>query len=179
MEDPYKRREYFISPHNPQWQDRYADLAAVVGRIFKQARTIEHVGSTSIPGMSGKDCVDVMVVIEEPLIEKDKISAMEVAGLLYAGSLHGEGTHMFRQMDGPRVLANIHIFQDGNVHISEMVRLRDYMRKNPEAVRAYSELKRGLFKDFPTDYRSYRKYKDEYVRSLMETINETYENRTV
>lgn len=179
MEDEYVGREYSIVPYNPEWPDRYSQIESVVQKIFAEVRSIEHVGSTSIPGMSGKDSIDVMIVVTDISIVDEKVSAMVGVGFRYTGSLLGEGTRLFRRMDGARLLANVHVFESGNYHVREMVQFRDYMRSNPEAVCEYSELKLSLYSEFPNEYSSYRKQKSAYVQPLMEMITATYENWTI
>ena len=179
MEDKYRRRIYSISPYNPAWPGRFLQLQQVVGDIFKNTE-IEHVGSTSIPGMSGKDCIDVMVIVEDiALVDDIHVSAMEAAGFSYAGQVHSAETRMFRLMDEGKVHSNVHVFERNSPHAIKMIRLRDYMRKRPDEVHAYSKLKIELYEKFATDYKSYRKYKDEYVQQLMERVNESYDHRIV
>ncbi len=179
MDDKYRRRIYSISPYNTACPGRFEQLRLVVGEIFREM-VIEHVGSTSIPGMSGKDCVDVMVIVEDiALVDDVRVSAMEAAGFSYAGQVHSAETRMFRLMDEGRVLSNVHVFERNSPHAIKMIRLRDYMRMRPDELQAYSKLKVELYEKFATDYKSYRTYKDEYVQELMKRVNESYDHRTV
>jgi GrpB-like predicted nucleotidyltransferase (UPF0157 family) len=116
--------------------------------------------------MSGKPCIDVLVVVPDLNMVEDHVAAMEQAGFEYLGQYVMDRSRLFRVMQDGVVLANIHFFPAGHPHIVEMLALRDYLRSHHEEVVAYSELKRELCTAYAHDYRSYRKYKDEYVHDL-------------
>lgn len=65
-----------------------------------------------------------------------------------------KGSHLFRDMKGKELLANIHFFVKGHPHIKEMTVVGSYLRSHPDEVKAYSDLKVELKSKYPTDYAS-------------------------
>lgn len=127
---------------------------------------IDHIGSTSVPGMPGKPCIDLLVQVHDLKCVDDNIEKMKEAGFDYAGEYVMKDSRLFRVSKDNEILANIHFFPSNHPHVAEMINLRDYFRSHPGEVIAYSKLKNDLYLKYPNDYESYRKYKDEYMNSL-------------
>lgn len=57
---------YTIEPYNPEWVKKFQSIKAMLEGVFgSQALAIEHVGSTSVPGMKAKPIIDVLVVVKD------------------------------------------------------------------------------------------------------------------
>lgn len=167
----YSDRKYTIESYNPLWKSQFEKEAEIVRNIFgTSAISIEHVGSTAVPNLSGKPTIDVLVVvnsIEE--IEKFTPSMIE-AGYLDKGEYITKNTRLFaREKDNER-LVNIHVFPKGTPRIQQMVAVRDFLRTHPSKVEEYNELKKELYSKYPHDYRMYRKYKDEWMEKIIESV---------
>ncbi len=165
----YSARKYEVVSYDLNWTTRFAELKFKVQEIFGEVQ-VEHIGSTSVPGMSGKSCIDVLVIVKELRMVDDHISDMEKVGFSYAGEFVMKDSRLFRIMKDDTLLANIHFFPVGHPHNNEMLHMRDYLRLNPEEVITYSKLKQELHMRYPNDYASYRKEKDEYMNKLKEKI---------
>lgn len=168
--DKYKDREYDIVPYDPRWAGQFIEYASKVKGVFGDDMQIEHIGSTSVPGMSGKPCIDLLITVDDMDMVEQHVHEMNAAGFNYAGQYINEGSRLFRVMKGNEVLANVHFFIKGHSHINEMIQFRDYLRSHPNEVKAYSNLKLELKYKYPADYASYRKYKDEYVKDLIKRV---------
>ena len=137
---PYKDRKYKIVAYNPEWVKKFENYASKIRTIFPSVQ-VEHIGSTSVPGMSGKPCVDLLVTVPDIEFVKNKKDDMEAVGFEYAGSFVTKDSVLFRVMQDNELVANIHFFPIGHPHNIEMLSLRDYLRNHPEEVRAYSDTK--------------------------------------
>lgn len=166
---PYKDRKYKIVAYDQNWVRQFENYASKIKTIFPTVQ-IEHIGSTSVPGMSGKSCVDVLVIVPDIELVRDKKNAIEELGFEYAGSFVTKDSVLFRVMKDNGLLANVHFFPINHPHNGEMLNLRDYLRTHPEEVIAYSNLKNELESTYSNDYASYRKYKDEYMEKLKERV---------
>ncbi len=162
---PYKDRKYKIVPYDPEWPAQFEKYASKIDGVFRDAR-IEHIGSTSVPGMSGKPCIDVLVVISDLGMAERRIQDMERTGFEYAGRFVTDDSLLFRVTKDNAILANIHFFPAGHPHIKEMLGLRDYLRSHPEEAVAYSKIKKDLYSIYADDYGSYRRHKDQYMDEL-------------
>src|SRR3989344_736093 len=158
----YKNRKYDVAPYDTKWVDQFEEYKSKTQKIFPEAQ-IEHIGSTSVPGMAGKPCIDLLVIVEDLKIAEKHIGAMEKVGFEDAGEFVMENPRLFRVMKDDTLFANVHFFPAGHPHNDEMLNLRDYLRSHPEEVKAYSKHKEELYSKYQDDYASYRKYKDEYM----------------
>ena len=161
----YRDRKYEIVPYDPQWILQFEELKTKIQTVFRNAQ-IEHIGSTAVPGMKGKSCIDILVIVNNLHEVETYVPDMEKMGFLYAGEFVMKDSRLFRIMNGNTILANIHFFPTGHTHNQEMLDLRDYLRSHPEEVIEYSNLKQDLYTKYRDDYASYRKEKDEYVEAL-------------
>lgn len=162
---PYKYRKYDVVPYDQNWHSQFETYASKIRGIFGNFR-IEHIGSTSVPGMCGKPCIDILVIVEDLKIVEEHIDDMERAGFEYAGQFLMEGSRLFRVIKDNVLFANIHFFLVGHPHIKEMLGLRNYLRTHPEEVSAYSKIKNELYSKYSDDYALYRTYKDEHMYNL-------------
>ncbi|MDE2079573.1 MAG: GrpB family protein [Patescibacteria group bacterium] len=167
MRDEYKNRKYDIRHYDPAWAAEFGLLAGDLKDVFgADAVAIEHVGSTAVPGMSGKPTLDVLVLVEDLSAAGRHERQMSEAGYERLDEYVSPGSMLFRRMEGGEVLENVHAFRKDHPHVREMIALRDYLRSHPEEIRAYSGLKEKLFREHPGDYTAYRKAKDAYVKEL-------------
>lgn len=167
----YKDRKYYIVPYDPNWIILFEKYASRIKNLFEDA-VIEHIGSTSVLGMSGKDCIDILVVVKDLVVVEESVEAMKNNNFEYVGAYVTKDSRLFRVigLDGVIVLCNIHFFPRGHFHVKEMLAVRDYLRLHPEEVTIYSNLKLALYAKYPQDYSLYRKYKDEYMNELNKKV---------
>ncbi|MCL4391764.1 GrpB family protein [Patescibacteria group bacterium] len=169
MNAEYQNRRYSVGPYNPEWPKRFAAEAEELKKIFgSDVLAIEHVGSTSVPGMSGKPTIDILIVVDD-LTSADRHTAeMKRLGYEHLPEYVVSDSHLFRRMKDHVLLSNVHVFEKGNPEVQEILALRDYLRSHPEEVRAYSDFKNDLYAQYPNDYTSYRKHKDEFMEKLLQ-----------
>lgn len=171
----YKNRKYDIVPYSPKWKDQFDGEAKILSSIFgDSAIAIEHVGSTAVPGLSGKPTIDVLLLVEDIAIAEILKSKMEEVGYKSLGEYVSPGTRLFVKEENNTRISNIHIFPKDHPHAKEMLLLRDYFRKRPELVEEYSRLKFELLAKYPDDYGSYRKYKDEWMENLKDKMRKEF-----
>lgn len=138
--------------------DRWSDDAArLIGRLHKalgeRALSIEHVGSTAVPGLLAKDVIDLQIGVSE-LTQADQasfIDAMAAAGFPRAPGVWwdsgSDGKEWPKRMHGnadPRRVTHIHVREHGSVGWVWALRFRDWMRDDAEAREQYASFKRGL-----------------------------------
>lgn len=168
--DKMLKRPYVIEPHSPEWKNRFEQICKDIHDSFREkALQIEHVGSTSIPGMSAKAVIDVCVVIDHiESFEKEK-EAMVSRGYSWEDGYIGPDTILFYQAeeDNEKKI-NIHVCVKGSYEIEKFIYTSDYLRAHPERVQMYNELKEKLYKEFPEDYPSYRAGKQDFLKETLE-----------
>lgn len=170
----YQHRKYTVVAHDPNWKKTYEDEIKIIKPIFAgKASQIEHIGSTSVPGLDGKPTIDILILVEDISGVDELNSKMESVGYKVLGEYIKPESRLFvKERDNVR-LVNLHVFQKDHPHVEEMLQLRDYLRSHPEDAKEYGNLKFELFRKYPNDYASHRKYKDEYVEKLKEKVRKT------
>lgn len=163
-------------PYRPSWPDEFATVAATLhAALGELARAVDHVGSTSIPHMPAKDCIDVQVRvdrIDHPMI----VPALSAAGFrLRDEPWNTEETSfgvtnpklVFAPPVGARV-SNVHIRTHGSTSARFALLFRDYLRDSAVARQAWGAFKLRLAQDVPDLY-AYGQIKQPATVVLMES----------
>jgi len=143
-----------IVPYRASWPNEFKTLAAELRHALGDlALRIDHIGSTSIPGLAAKDRIDVQVTVTslEPVVEH-ALNQIGYTRLEYTrdhappGSEASPGDWVkwfFKPSEGQRPM-NLHVRVDGRANQRYALLFRDYLRSHPATVQAYAELKRRL-----------------------------------
>ena len=131
-----------LVPHDPGWADLYERTAGEIhGVLGSSALRIDHVGSTSVPGIVAKPVIDVRVLVERYDPEAVYTAALSSLGFAYDHRVR-IGLVLLNDMDvEPRSLARA---LEEDMAFIAMVVFRDYLRTHPDEARRYEELKVGL-----------------------------------
>ena len=151
-----------IVEHDPSWAARFEAERPKLAEIFDgRAVAIEHIGSTSVPGLCAKPIVDILVGLRELELSEAEIEAMEGLGYEYLGEFGLPGRLYFRKGE-PRT-HHVHVVAHGGEHWRRHLAFRDALRSNPEERRRYDELKRRLAEEgHPRDV--YSELKTPFIR---------------
>lgn len=170
--EKYQGRKYSIQEYDPAWASQFkTESEALQKALGRAVISIDHIGSTSVPGLAGKPLIDILGVVDD-ISEADSFErSLETLGYGSLGQYVMEGSRLYvKEKDSTR-LVNLHFYYQGHKHISEMIGLRNYFRSHPEVVKEYSQLKFDLVEKYPEDYGSYRKYKDEWMNGLKKELD--------
>ena len=102
---------------------------------------MEHVGSTSIPGLISKPVLDICLVVEDPSIETSFVPALESAGFLL--TLREPDWHQHRLLKGDPAV-NLHVFGPNRVEVDRLIRFRDLLRTHSDLRDEYARVKEEL-----------------------------------
>ena len=170
----YSGRKYEVMAYSPEWPKLFESEAAKLKDIFQdEALSIEHIGSTAVPGLDAKPTIDILVTVKDIKVVETHIPQMESLGYKYLGEYVKPGSSLFikeRPDNNADRLFNVHIFPASHPHVSGMIKLRDYFRSHPNEVKRYSNLKRELASKYPDDYGQYRKFKDKWMEELKQRV---------
>ncbi len=159
------KRKYSISEYDPNWTKQFNSIKDFLSEVFgSKAIRIEHVGSTSIPGMKAKPLIDVLVVVEKMEDFPEQKNKMILAGYEWGENYIAPNTLIFFKFghDGEK-LENIHVCEHDAPKAKQFLVMRDFFRAFPEKAKAYSELKEVNAQKYPTDYPSYRAAKKPFL----------------
>ncbi len=150
-----------------EFERERAALSAILGSL---ALRIDHIGSTSVPGLGAKDVIDIQVTAAE--LSPEIVQRMTAAGYMHWDGIGGdhvplgedESPHLWRKLffsqpEGARRV-NIHVRVAGNPNQRYPLLFRDYLRAHPNSVRTVELIKREIAKRHADDLDAYYDIKD-------------------
>lgn len=140
MSGPSDRVE--LVEHDPTWATLFEQERVRLAAIFDgHAIGIEHIGSTSVPGLCAKPVVDVLVGLRELELSDGEIRAMEGLSYEFLGEHGLPGRLFFRKH--PRT-HHVHVVAHGGTHWERQITFRDALRTDADERQRYEEFKRRL-----------------------------------
>lgn len=135
---PIELRDY-----DPAWPDAYArEATRITGALGDRVVTLEHVGSTSVPGLAAKPIIDVVLEVADSADEPAYVPDLEAAG--YVLRFREPSWFEHRLLRDASACVNLHVFSAGCAETARMVRFRDHLRANPADRDLYATVKRKL-----------------------------------
>lgn len=132
-----------LAEYDTEWAALYEREAKRIRRILgKRVLRLEHVGSTSVPGLAAKPVIDILLVVPDSTNEPAYASDLEREG--YVLRIREPDWYEHRLFKGPDTDVNLHVFSPGAAEIERMIRFRDFLRSNPAERERYEQRKRGL-----------------------------------
>ena len=132
-----------LAEYNPQWPALFAREAARIRAVLGDAAVrVEHVGSTSVPGLAAKPIIDILLAVPDSADEQTYAPALEAAG--YVLRIREPDWFEHRLFTGPDTTINLHVFTVGAAEIDRMLLFRDWLRANDADRDAYLQVKRDL-----------------------------------
>ena len=162
------RRKVQLVPHDPSWAAQAAvESARLAGAIGETLIRIEHVGSTSIPGIRAKPTIDLQPIVKS-LAELDaRRPQVEALGLIWRGEFGIPGRRYCIREENGRRLFHVHCHQDGHHEIARTLVFRDYLRAHADEARAYEALKIACAAAHPADTLAYSNAKGDWIRACI------------
>jgi GrpB-like predicted nucleotidyltransferase (UPF0157 family) len=155
-----------ISDYDPQWPRLFErEAARIRAALGDQVVLLEHVGSTSIPGLAAKPLIDILLIVPNSADEPAYVPAMEAAG--YVLRIREPHWHEHRLFKGPDTNINLHVFSPGSSEIERMVLFRDWLRSNASDRQFYERTKRELARREWKYVQNYADAKTEVVEEIL------------
>src|SRR5262245_53276222 len=155
-----------IAEYDPQWPVLYAReeerIRAILGdRVVR----IEHVGSTSVPGLPAKPIVDMVLEVPDASDEDAYLPGLEAAG--YVLTIRETDWLEHRLFKGPDTNINLHVFSAGCAETDKMALFRDWLREHPSDLDLYVRTKRELA---ARDWKYVQQYADAKTEVVLEIL---------
>jgi GrpB-like predicted nucleotidyltransferase (UPF0157 family) len=164
---PSVTQPIIVSDYDAEWPVLFRQIAEPVRRALGEiVASVEHVGSTAVPGLAAKPVIDVDVVVRSAEDVPAAIERLRKLGYVYQGDkgIHGRDAFMWPP-DAPR--HHLYVVVEGSKPHVDHVRFRDYLRNHPQVAREYAELKRALADQHKTDRASYTEAKAEFISRVL------------
>ena len=132
-----------LADYDPEWPRLFErEAARIRTALGERALQIEHVGSTSVPGLAAKPIIDIILVVANSANEQDYVPPLEAAG--YVLRIREPEWFEHRVFKGPDTNVNMHVFSSGCEEIQRMLAFRDWLRRNDSDRELYERSKREL-----------------------------------
>lgn len=156
-----------VVPYDPAWPDVFASLRDRIAPALEGLDVrVEHVGSTSVPGLAAKPIIDLDVVVASPELVPVVVDRLAGLGYEHQGDLGIVGREAFRQ---PAGLPDHHLYVvvEGSAPYRDHVDLRDQLRANPADAERYARLKQEVAHLLSVDRGAYVEAKSALVQQLL------------
>jgi GrpB-like predicted nucleotidyltransferase (UPF0157 family) len=159
-------RHITVVDYDPRWVAEFETESDRVRKVLREEIiSIEHIGSTSIPGMCAKPVIDILVVVRSiGRIDLYNRSMLDL-GYIAKGEFGIAGRRFFLK-GVPARTHHLHIFQERSQEIGRHLHFRDYLAAHPDEARRYCQLKRELASRHELDIDAYSRGKDEFIKEI-------------
>ncbi|MDL2334445.1 MAG: GrpB family protein [Chloroflexota bacterium] len=158
--------QIYLAPYDPEWPQWYGrEETRIRAALDERVLLLEHVGSTSIPELSAKPRIDIILGVADSGNEASYVPAMEAAG--YVLRIREPDWHEHRVFKGPDSDINLHVFTAGCAEIQRMLGFRDHLRANKADRTAYEQRKQDLAKQTWKYTQHYADAKSEVVEAIL------------
>jgi len=158
--------EIQIVDYDTGWPKKFEVHARVIAEALRRtALRLEHIGSTSVPGLAAKPIIDILVVVQNSADESSYLSRLEAAGyILRVREPHWNEHRMFRTHEKD---VHVHVYSVGCAEIQRVLTFRDRLRTNIDDRRRYEKTKRELAaKEWP-NMDAYARAKTAVIESII------------
>jgi GrpB-like predicted nucleotidyltransferase (UPF0157 family) len=169
-----RANEIKIVDYDPDWPSKFEMHARIIaGALGASAVRIDHIGSTSVPGLAAKPIIDILVVVQDSAGESAYLPQLEAAG--YVLRVREPEWNEHRMFKTPEADVHIHIYSTGCPEIQRNLIFRDRLRHNSDDRRRYEQTKRELAaKEWP-DMNAYADAKTDVIESIIAAARATGE----
>lgn len=157
-----------VRDYDPSWVQLFQQLRGFVFPVLSDlVVTIEHVGSTSVPGLAAKPIVDIDVVVRAQSDVLKAIQRLATLGYVHEGDLGTAGREAFIPPSNV-TWHHLYVCTMDNAEYKRHVLFRDYLRSHPEDAKQYGDLKLELAQRFENDRLAYTNAKGDFVREVLQ-----------
>jgi GrpB-like predicted nucleotidyltransferase (UPF0157 family) len=166
---PPQYTEIVIADYDPQWPQWFEQAAERVrGALGNKVLLLEHVGSTSVPGLPAKPLIDINLVVAETTDEDAYVPPLEEIG--YVLRIREPDWFEHRLLRGFDPPVNLHVFPPECEEVEAMRRFRDHLRTNEADRTLYARTKRELAAKEWKYVQNYADAKSEIVRDILSRL---------
>ena len=175
-----KQKKIVIEEYNPVWEKEFTELKNVYTEHLQGlCLSVEHVGSTSVIGLSSKPILDIDIIITGENNKQLIIDKLKNLGYKHRGDLGIIGREAFKRQSSkvPFSVSNrdwmkhhLYVCLENSISLINHLKFRDYLRENVEAKVEYGNLKTHLAKKFRYDIDSYIEGKSAFILNILKSL---------
>jgi GrpB-like predicted nucleotidyltransferase (UPF0157 family) len=155
-----------LADYDTEWPTLFQrEATRIRGALGGSVMQLEHVGSTSVPGLAAKPQIDIVLVVEDSSNEPTYLPALEQRGYLLR--IREPDWYQHRVLRGPDTNINLHVFSTGCVEIDQMLTFRDWLRTHVDDRLLYEQTKRELASRTWRNVQNYADAKTNVVQEIL------------
>jgi GrpB-like predicted nucleotidyltransferase (UPF0157 family) len=156
----------YLAPYDPTWSALFARLSRQIREALGDGvLRLEHVGSTSVPGLAAKPIIDMVMAVEDSGDEAAYVRPLEDIG--YSVKIREPEWYEHRMLTPAETAAHLHVFSQGCQEIDRMLLFRDWLRNHPDDRLLYETTKRDLAARTWKYTQNYADAKSEVVNAIL------------
>lgn len=157
-----------LSPYTTEWSNEFKKEKAILEKLLHgYALAIEHVGSTSIPGLSAKPVLDIAVAVKDIDALRQLIPLLSENGYDPLNSIETKEELLARKGTPENRTHYIHIEVIGSTYWTNHILFRDYLLQHPEVIKEYEALKQKLSTEHKDEREKYTSAKNEFIQRIL------------
>ncbi len=171
--DPESRPPVVIKDYDPQWPVMYEEMRSrLLSLLGPRVVRIEHVGSTSVPGLGAKPVIDMMLGVEDLTSADQCLEIMKLEMGVFDFNAEPENDEWFycvgdKTSQDLRNRYHLHLVKYPSPFWDKHIRFRDILRSHAGVADAYCRLKKDLAKKYGTDRMGYNQAKTEFIETTI------------
>jgi len=169
--------KYIFKKYDKNYKKLFQSEKIKLKKILGSLIDIEHIGSTSVPGLGGKGIIDILVSTARESIFSAK-KKMEKAGYEFREVASTKSRLFFRRdykRGGKIRRVHLHLVKFGGKDYAMAIGFRNYLIKYPEITKKYVLLKKDAVKKAKGDGKLYRKYKNGFIAKIVQKALKEFE----
>ena len=157
-----------VLPYDNTWKTAFEEIKHELEPALGDCVLgIEHVGSTSVEGLSAKPCIDIDVIIRDYAVFDTVVKRLAAIGYIHEGNLGIADREAFKYFDKPHLMKHhLYVCPQHSEELHRHITFRDFLRANPEAAKKYGAVKEKAARLFPEDIDQYIAYKSPCIEEL-------------
>ena len=163
-----RTKKVIVVPYDKAWKSAFEEIKKEIERVIGDLIIgIEHIGSTSVEGLSAKPIIDIDVVIKDYSVFATVVQKLETIGYIHEGDLGIKDREAFQYSNKPHLQKHhLYVCPQYSEELHRHVTFRDYLKNNREAVKKYSLVKETAAILFPNEIEKYIDYKTPCIEEL-------------
>ena len=163
-----KTASVIVLPYDKAWKSDFEKIKNELKNALGDCILgIEHVGSTSVEGLSAKPCIDIDVIIKDYSVFEAVIDRLNTIGYVHEGNLGIPNREAFKYSEKPHLQKHhLYVCPQDSEELHRHIIFRDFLRSHPEAISKYGQTKEMAAKLFPNDIDGYIRYKSPCIEKL-------------
>ena len=156
-----------IESYDPCWPKQFEILRFKISKVLgPMAAAIEHIGSTSVPGLDSKPIIDLDILLRSDADLPLAITALGLLGYEHLGDLGIPGREAFRAPSGEPP-HHLYVCAPDSLQYKRHIAFRNYLRTHPEDADAYARLKHDLSEKYRVDREAYTQTKTQFIEAVL------------